>query len=285
MPEDEREHGAPHLSADDWLALLSTGDVTIEGRLPWSSNYSFLATVRSADAEVRAVYKPGKGERPLWDFGSCLYRREVAAYELSAALGFGLVPETVLRLDGPLEDGSLQRFVEADFEQHYFSLLEEPAHHGRLRELAGFDLLLNNADRKSGHVLVDWDGAIWAIDNGLSFHPDPKLRTVIWDFAGEPVPEHVLDACRRLVDDGPPASLTRLLSAEECEALQYRALQVLDRPRFPAPRGDHRSYPWPLVLGGGATTAPTPGPSSEEGGLPAACGYLRLSRGPRSPKR
>lgn len=247
MPEDERQHGSPHLSTTEWLALLNTGEIEVEGRLPWSSNYSFLATVRSGGAEVRAVYKPGKGERPLWDFGSCLYRREVAAYELSAALGLGLVPETVLRMDGPLEDGSLQRFVDADFEQHYFSLLEQPEHHDRLREVAGFDLLLNNADRKSGHVLIDRDGSIWAIDNGLSFHADPKLRTVIWEFAGEPVPEPVLEACRRLVEGGPPASLSRLLSHDELEALQYRALQVLDRPRFPAPREDHRSYPWPLV--------------------------------------
>jgi uncharacterized repeat protein (TIGR03843 family) len=247
VPEDEREHGSAHLSTTGWIEVLSTGEIEIEGRLPWSSNYSFLATVRSGGSEARAVYKPGKGERPLWDFGPHLYRREVAAYELSSGLGLGFVPETVLRLDGPLEDGSLQRFVEADFEEHYFSLLEDPEHHERLRELAGFDLLLNNADRKSGHVLLGAGGEIWAIDNALSFHADPKLRTVIWDFAGEPVPDSILEACRRLVEDGIPGRVPDLLSAAECEALVVRALGVLDSPRFPRPRDDHRSYPWPLV--------------------------------------
>ncbi len=247
MPEDEREHRAAHLSTTDWLVLLSSGEIEIEGRLPWSSNYSFLVTLCSDGSRARAVYKPGKGERPLWDFGSELYRREVAAYELSAGLGLRLVPETVLRRDGPLEEGSLQRFVDADFGQHYFSLLEDTAHHGRLRELAGFDLLLNNADRKSGHVLLDREGSIWAIDNGLSFHCEPKLRTVIWDFAGEAVPESVLAACEQLIEDGVPAGVAALLSGEEAGALQMRALAVLERPRFPAPKGDPRSYPWPLV--------------------------------------
>ncbi|MGH9291489.1 MAG: SCO1664 family protein [Acidimicrobiales bacterium] len=246
MPEDERPHAAAHLSGPSALAVLSAGEVEVSGRLPWSSNYSFLVAVRLDGAELRAVYKPGRGERPLWDFGDHLYRREVAAYELSAYCGLGLVPETVLRLDAPLGEGSLQRFVGADFSKHYFSLLEEPAHLERLEELAGLDLLMNNADRKAGHVLVDAAGGIWGIDNGLCFHAEAKLRTVMWDFACEPLPESVLSACRRLVL-ALPSSLGRLLNPAECSALQARARRLLERPRFPEPRDDHRSYPWPLV--------------------------------------
>ncbi len=235
----------PH-GSQQWLEVLASGEIEIEGRLPWSSNFSFLATVACGDIRVRAVYKPGRGERELWDFGRDLYRHEVAAYELSAALGLGLVPETVLRVDAPYDEGSLQRFVDADFEQHYFTLVDDPGHGARLRELAGFDLLLNNADRKGGHVLVDFEGSIWGIDNGLCFHSEPKLRTVMWDFAGEPVPETVLEAAAALCDSV-PAPVRCLIEAAEVEALERRARALLRRPRFPAPRDDHRAYPWPLV--------------------------------------
>jgi len=246
VPEDEREPAAPHLSAAEWLDVLHAGDVTISGRLPWSSNYSFLARVSLDGVSVNAVYKPGKGERHLWDFGRDLFRREIAAYELSCALGLGLVPETVLRLDGPLEEGSLQRFVDADFSQHYFSLFEEGGHEERLRELAGFDLLANNADRKSGHVLIDRDGAIWGIDNGLCFHPEPKLRTVIWEFAGDRLPQRIIEACE-VVAEGAPERLSPHISADERRALCIRAQKLLRAPRFPKPADDYRAYPWPLV--------------------------------------
>jgi uncharacterized repeat protein (TIGR03843 family) len=234
------------LGPAQWLNALATGEIEIEGRLPWSSNYSFLVTARCGDLSVRAVYKPGRGERHLWDFGGDLFRREVAAYELSAALGLDLVPETVLRVDGPYEEGSLQRFVDADFEQHYFTLVSEPVHDVRLRELAGFDLLMNNADRKGGHVLLAFDGSIWGIDNGLCFHTEPKLRTVMWDFAGETVPDRVVEAAAVLAEEV-PAPVCALITEDEVEALSRRAKGLLRRPRFPAPRDDHRAYPWPLV--------------------------------------
>jgi hypothetical protein len=236
----------PDLSSDEWLEVLSVGDVEIEGRLPWSSNFSFLVSVRGGDFHVRAVYKPGRGERHLWDFGDALFRREVAAYELSAALGLALVPETVLRIDAPLGEGSLQRFVDADFEQHYFTLVSDPVCDLRLRELAGLDLLLNNADRKSGHVLLDVHGSIWGIDNGLCFHSEPKLRTVMWDFAGELLPDVVIEAAARLCDQV-PASVCALLSEREAIALSSRARALGRRPKFPSPAADHRAYPWPLV--------------------------------------
>jgi uncharacterized repeat protein (TIGR03843 family) len=246
VPEDERPPAAAHLSGAAWLDLLASGELEVEGRLPWSSNYSFLAIVRHDEVEGRAVYKPGRGERPLWDFPGGLYRREVAAYELSSALGLEIVPETVQRLDGPHGDGSVQRFVDADFAEHYYTLLTEPRYLDQLRRIAGFDLLANNADRKGGHVLVDWEDRLWGIDHGLCFHTEAKLRTVMWEFSGEELPSEILAACERLVDSV-PARLEPFLIDDERDALQERARALLREPCYPAPREDYRAYPWPLV--------------------------------------
>ena len=149
--------------------LLDHGEVEVLGRMPWSSNATYLCEVRCGDDVHRAIYKPRRGERPLWDFPSGLDHREVAAYELSRALGWDLVPRTVLR-EGPLGMGSLQAFVDADFEQHYFTLYEQEVHHDALRAMCAFDLIGNNTDRKSGHVLLGLDGHIRGIDDGLMFH-------------------------------------------------------------------------------------------------------------------
>ncbi len=214
--------------------------------MPASSNLTLLVTVRGGDDEVRAVYKPGAGEEPLGDFRGPLFRREVAAYELSVAMGLAVVPETVMRSEAPLGEGSLQVFVEADFSEHYFSLLEQPRYADSLREIAGFDLVANNADRKSGHVLLDADGHLWGIDNGLCFHRSPKLRTVMWDFVGEPLPEPVLLGCEALVRAVPP-TLADLLAPAELAALLDRCASLLDGPRFPEPDPARRAYPWPLV--------------------------------------
>ena len=254
MPEDERTPRAADVTsasgeagrASEWLALLEAGDVEVEGRMPWSSNATLLVTVRLAGREARAVYKPGAGEQPLWDFPDGLFRREVAAYELSVATGLDVVPETVLRAEAPYGVGSLQRFVDADFSQHYFTLLDEARHGEALRRVAGFDLLVNNADRKGGHVLLGPDGHIWGIDNGLCFHPAPKLRTVMWDFAGEEVPCAVLEACEAVVREVPPR-LGPLLASEEVDGLVRRAVELLEAPRFPEPDLEGRPYPWPLV--------------------------------------
>lgn len=226
--------------------VLLDGELELKGRMPWSSNATFLVEATLGDTSLHAVYKPARGERPLWDFPSGLFTREVAAYELSAALGWELVPLTVLRVDGPLGEGSLQMFVEADFEQHYFTLLEDDAHHDAFRRLCAFDLLANNTDRKSGHVLVDGDGHIWAIDNGLAFHREFKLRTVIWDFAGEPVPDDVLTDIDAFVEAGVPEPLEDLLDRFEVDALLTRARAVLAEGVFPVDETGHR-YPWPLV--------------------------------------
>jgi len=239
VPENQR------LPAAAALSTLSAGEVEVEGRMPWSSNATFLVTVRNEGDERAAVYKPHRGERPLWDFPDGLYRREVAAYEVSAALGWGLVPETVLREDAPLGPGSLQRFVDADFAQHYFTLLEDECWHDELRRMAAFDMVVNNADRKGGHCLLA-EGRVWGIDNGLCFHVQPKLRTVIWDFGGTEIPDVLRPDLERLAAD-PPAVLHHLLNPSEVAAVARRAAAVATMATFPDPDPDVRAYPWPLV--------------------------------------
>ena len=229
----------------DAVAVLREGEVEVIGRMPWSSNATFLVTVHAGDVQARAVYKPARGERPLWDFPSGLYRREVAAYELSEAMGLHFVPPTVLR-DGPLGEGSIQWFVEADFKEHYFSLHESrPDLHDQFRAFATFDVVANNTDRKSGHCLVDADGRVWGIDHGLCFAVEFKLRTVIWEFGGEPVPEALHGTLSALAEEVPPA-VAALLSDDEVEALGERAADLLRRGQLPIDRSGRR-YPWPLV--------------------------------------
>lgn len=240
--EARRAATAPPVGAVD---LLTRGTVEVRGRMPYSSNVTLLVELSLDGSTGLAVYKPGRGERPLWDFPPGLFRRELAAYELSEALGWSLVPLTVCR-DGPYGEGSLQWFVDADFEQHHFSLVENPAHHDALRRICLFDLVANNADRKSGHCLLGEDGRIYAIDNGLCFHPDPKLRTVIWDFAGQAIPGADLDDLGRLLDRGLPPPLAELIAPEERRALAARAEALIARRRFPGERAGHR-YPWPPV--------------------------------------
>ena len=225
-------------------ALLARGEITLKGRMPCSSNATFLAEVALDGATSLAVYKPARGERTLWDFPRGLFRREIAAYHLSEALGWGLVPLTLAR-DGPYGEGSLQAFVDADFAQHYFTLVDDPDHRPRLERICTFDLIANNADRKSGHCLLAPSG-IYAIDNGLCFHAEPKLRTVIWDFAGTPIPRRLLDDVRRLLEAGLPKPVTDFLAAEERRALTARARALLADGHFPVDETGSR-YPWPLV--------------------------------------
>ena len=225
--------------------VLADGEVEIEMRMPYSSNATFLVRVTKDDQSLRAIYKPLKGERPLWDFDPGLHRREVAAYRLATAMGFDFVPLTLLR-DGPLGEGSVQRLVDADFEQHYFTLYEQrPDLHDRLREIAVFDILANNTDRKSGHVLIDGDNKVWGIDHGLCFAADFKLRTVIWEFGGEEIPEPLIRAVERVADTL-PLDVASLLSDDEVTAVDERAAWLVEHRQFPVdPSG--RRYPWPLV--------------------------------------
>jgi uncharacterized repeat protein (TIGR03843 family) len=233
------------MAATTAVDLLTRGALTVKGRLPASSNATLLVEATLDGATTLGVYKPLRGERPLWDFPTGLFRRELAAWHLSEALGWGLVPLTVAREEGPYGEGSLQLFVSADFEQHYFTLREDARHHDRLRRICAFDLVANNADRKSGHCLLAEDGTIYAIDNGLCFHVEPKLRTVIWDFADEPLPASMLDDLRRLVA-GLPSALAGLIDPDECRALLRRARALVKARRFPTDTIG-RGYPWPLV--------------------------------------
>ena len=227
--------------------VLAEGEVTVHGRIAGSSNVTLLVTCQLEDTGLAAVYKPARGERPLWDFPSGLHRREVAAYVLSETLGWGLVPLTIERFDAPLGVGSLQLFVDEDGESHYFTLRDEPRWSETLHRLAVFDVVANNTDRKSGHVLLA-DDRLWAIDNGLAFHCEPKLRTVIWDFAGDRLTDTETSALERLVSSPLPADLVALLEPDECGALLTRATRLLKEGRLPEPGDDDwRPYPWPLV--------------------------------------
>ncbi len=232
------------------LQLLYGGEIDIEGRMPWSSNATFLVNLHAPDLGIpksrgQAIYKPLRGERPLWDFPSGLYRREVAAYQLSEAMRFHVVPPTIVR-DGPLGEGSLQWFVDANHQEHYFTIYESREDlHDRLRLMSVLDIVANNTDRKSGHCLLSRDGGIWGIDHGLCFAAEFKLRTVIWEFGGEPLPECAIEPLRRLAENV-PLGVAALLDDDEVAAIQERAQWLLEQAVFPTDTTGRR-YPWPLV--------------------------------------
>lgn len=230
------------------LRLLERGDLEPLGLLPRSSNHTLLARVRDGEAELLAVYKPRDGETPLWDFpAGTLCRREVAAYVLADALGWPRVPPTLLR-EGPDGLGSVQRFVSFDPEQHYFTMREERP--DDFRRVALFDVVANNADRKSGHCLLAEDGELFVVDHGVCFSTEPKLRTVIWDFVGEPIPTDMLEdlgsLLPRLASGEVRERLGALLSEPELEAVRHRLAGLVELGRFPEP-GPGRPYPWPVV--------------------------------------
>jgi len=225
--------------------LLTDGEMEVVGRMPNSSNATLLVEITRGDESRRGVYKPLKGERPLWDFPPGLFRREVAAYELSRSLGWCQVPLTVVR-DGRFGEGSVQLFVDFAPSEHYFSLHESrPDLHDDLRRMAVFDLIANNTDRKGGHVLLGDDGHVWGIDHGVCFSDEFKLRTVIWEFGGEEIPARLLDDVTVLASSLPSA-VTDLLSAEEVDAMTERIEWVLENGVFPVP-GSRYEYPWPLL--------------------------------------
>jgi uncharacterized repeat protein (TIGR03843 family) len=224
---------------------LEHGDITIIGRMPHSSNATFLVAVQCDETSFQAIYKPLRGERPLWDFEPGLHRREIAAYMLSQAMGINMVPPTVLR-EGPLGEGSLQHFIDADVEQHYFTIFEQREDlHDQLRAMCVFDIVANNTDRKAGHCLLGLDDKVWGIDHGVCFAADFKLRTVIWEFGGEPLPDHLRAAIEPLLETI-PLNIATLLSSDEVSALQERVQWLCEGGAFPIDRSGSR-YPWPLV--------------------------------------
>jgi uncharacterized repeat protein (TIGR03843 family) len=240
---------------DQHLTAMKEGKLSLQGEFMWGSNYTFLLKVEHPSGDLQAVYKPTQGVRPLWDFPSAtLANREIAAYIVSEALGWDLIPPTIFREDGPYGAGSLQLFVEHDPEYHYFSFNEEDKQ--RLRPVVLFDYLVNNADRKGSHVLVDADNHIWLIDHGICFHVEDKLRTVIWDFEGTPIPKDLLNDIdgfgKKLSSiEGHPANLvielSPYLTKEEIDALAERAKMVSKMGVFIDAEANRRPYPWPPV--------------------------------------
>jgi hypothetical protein len=255
-PSERPEDGLPPAAAGSEaslaraLDLLTEGELHIEGQLIHGSNHTFLARVEDAQTAALAIYKPRRGERPLWDFpGGTLCQREVAAFQTAQALGWPFVPPTILR-EGELGMGMAQLFVPHDPEEH-FLIMEQPSPRDVAR-LVAFDIVINNADRKSGHVLRSADDRLWAIDHGVAFHVEPKLRTVIWQLAGDPLPEDVQAGLRRLLKAlatrGPElAALAPLLDTSELDALRERAQGLLEAGSFPAPDRQGRAIPWPPV--------------------------------------
>lgn len=233
------------------LEALAQGELSIEAAMPYSSNYTLLTSVEYEGLRLLGIYKPRRGERPLWDFPrGTLYRREVAAYLVSEALDFGLVPPTVVR-DGPYGVGMLQLFIENDEEAHLFTMLKEGGYDSTIRRLCAFDALINNADRKSGHALKSTSGRLWAIDHGICFHFEHKLRTVLWDFVGEPLPPDVVAALCRFrtsldSNDSVAQMLAELLEKAEYRALRRRLNQLIESGTFPQP-GPGPNVPWPPV--------------------------------------
>lgn len=252
-------------------APLTDGELQIAGRLANASNATYLAVLTTDDGPIECVYKPIRGERPLWDFPTgTLGLREVAAYEVSAAGGFDVVPVTVL-VDGPIGPGSLQAWVEVDPgetdalvdlvpshqvpREGWFDVVDGLDAHDRsvsvvhrdcapLRRMAVFDALVNNADRKGGHILGS-GGHVFGVDHGVCFNTDPKLRTLLWGWAGSELTDSELAAVRRVRDETPDR-LFSLLAEPEIEELWSRAERLLQRGRFPRPRSGHYpAIPWP----------------------------------------
>ena len=260
-----------YLTEADAVKILSSGVMREQGLLPYSSNHSFMVTVSldshdpTSDVDVAAndsaqvgtvlpaVYKPQRGESPLWDFewGS-LCQRETAAYEISRVLGWQLVPPTVLRR-GTRGLGSVQLYIHHDDDEHYFTVQADARYAPAFRRMALFDYVINNADRKSGHCLVGDDGQVWAIDHGVCLHDEYKLRTVIWEFSDDAISPQLLDDLARFMaqlDDASSSTsqtLCQLLSHDERAALRRRVGDLLRMRRFPAPDPYRRNFPWPPI--------------------------------------
>jgi hypothetical protein len=234
-------------------ALRALPVIELKGLFRRSSNYTFLVELcDDADSApaMLGVYKPAEGESPLWDFPSgTLYRREVAAYLVAKHLGWPRIPPTVVRQEAPHGVGALQLYIAAEPERHYLACSDKPAE--VWLEVAVFDILTNNADRKSGHCLTDAEGQVWVIDHGLTFHVDPKLRTVIWDFAGQRLPPRLGQDLARLAESLQSGEvgvrLGELLSRRELATLRRR-LQAMLQPGWELPHPTSAwSVPWPPV--------------------------------------
>jgi hypothetical protein len=249
MAPASRDEPTRPRSLDEAERLLCQGTFGRLELIPWASNYTFAAPLSLPDGTCYVgIYKPRRGEIPLYDFPSgTLYRREVAAYRTTRALGWDLIPLTVVR-DGPHGVGSLQLFVEAD--ENWDVLRDQQLDEGVIQRMALFDFLANNADRKAGHILRGRDGQLWGIDHGLTFNQEPKLRTVLWQFQGQSIPGPLLEELEEFAThptrpDALRAELAELLDEDELAGFFDRLGRVLHVRRFPQP-GSRRHVPWPL---------------------------------------
>jgi uncharacterized repeat protein (TIGR03843 family) len=233
------------------LQILLEADMDLQGLMPWSSNYTFLTSLIADQSTLLAVYKPCAGERPLWDFPEgTLCHREFASYLMSAVLGWPNIPPTVLR-DGPHGEGSVQLFIEAEYEAHYFNMRGISSFVDEFKQIALFDYIVNNADRKGGHCLKGLDGILWAIDHGLTFHPQFKLRTVIWEFCDEPIPPTLLANLTNLQQLMVDSSelwqiMQQFISDRELNALRQRIDCLVSTGYFPSMHAG-RNVPFPPI--------------------------------------
>ena len=227
-------------------SAITHGELKITGRLVDASNATLLAIVEDAGSEITCIYKPIAGERPLWDFSTgTLAHREYAAYLLSSMGKFDVVPFTVLR-EGPYGEGMVQRWIDIDktLDMLEFFQKDDPA----LRNIALFDAVINNTDRKIGHLLPDLHGRVFGCDHGVTFHSQDKLRTVLWQWAGLPLSDPEISRLRdmeKLLGNSLGEELLPLLSAEELTALDARLSKILSSGSFPIPSDDWPSVPWP----------------------------------------
>ncbi len=233
------------LPIDKIKTALTLGEYELKGQFMLGSNYTFFVDVMYEGVEYPAVYKPCKGEQPLWDFpDNTLAQREVAAYLLSEQLGLHIVPVTVLREDGPHGRGSLQQYVEYDVDYHYFNFTEDDKN--LLQPVMLFDILINNADRKGSHIFFENDThKLYAIDHGVCFHEENKLRTVIWDFAGQAIPDELLAPLSQT--DNWSSLFESYLSPGEVTALRRRAEKLLASKVYPRAPRDRRAFPYPPI--------------------------------------
>ena len=235
------------LSSESALGLLRKGDIEVVGRLLDASNASLYCRVQRNDLVATCIYKPRAGERPLWDFPTgTLSRREVAAYEISAALGWDIVPPTVWR-DGPFGVGMVQLWIDVDESVDLVELVR--SNRDELRRMAVFDVVINNADRKGGHVLPTTDGHLFGIDYGVAFSVEPKVRTLLWQWEGEPIPAETMadlhDLKRSLSDGALATTLHALLGGDEIAATWQRVQRLLTSGVHPGPSSDWPAIPWP----------------------------------------
>jgi hypothetical protein len=225
--------------------LLTTGEIEVQGRLVDASNATLFVSIRSGEEEMKAIYKPVAGERPLWDFpDGNLAQRERAAYLISELMNIHCVPLTILR-DGPFGIGMVQEWIDIDesVDLEDFFRLDDP----RLRAVALFDAVINNTDRKIGHLIPDSDGHLYVCDHGVTFHEDDKLRTVLWQWAGQALSDSEIHTLQTLLQsiriDCP--ELRDLITEIEFEALTARIERLISERKFPEPHEDWPHIPWP----------------------------------------